>query len=193
MPFIAGPYAWTFSGLNLGVIAEAPILTIGNNSAPITADVWGGQEVDSIYLGKTASLEFIFQEWDAPGVQAILQMFSGGGNIGSMVRLGCPMSNEADVLWGQRIGSGTPCGAKYAHFLAYRATLASNTPLAFNLGQELRSLPVRFELQPYELEKGTGSLHVFHFQDALPTGASNPPVKADANDLIEYMTALVAP
>lgn len=186
MGFKAGAYTWKFRNLSLGVLASAPVLTLEHITAPITADIWGGQEIDGIYLNKTGTIEMVCQEWDAPGVQAVLQLFNGSvSNVGTMARLGCPWSTEADVLWAQRIGTGSPCGAVYEHFVAYRAMIAPSTPITQDMGQSLMAVPLRFDLLPYEEPVDSGSLHVCQFADTLPS--SNPPVRADAQDVVAYV------
>lgn len=200
MSFIAGPYIWKWGNLALGVIEDAPRIEFQLNGEPITADAIGGGAIDSIYQGMTATIDFVFQEFNAAGVIAALK--GGASNVlGRWDDLGCSINDKrSDVLWGAAF-PGAACLSGVAgagkHFLAFRAGIATGIPVSWLMGGRLRQVPIRFNLAPYgrvgagtnvmggsEVDQLTTPLHVFELIDDDPDAT---PTKNMAVSLAEYL------
>jgi len=166
MSFIAGPYAWTFGGRPLGTLELAASVNIRKLGRPIVADAFAGQQIDHIQTGLIASVDMIFQEADAPGVQLLLDTFSGT-KLGRLGKLGCPgLEASANVLCGERLSLAT-CASPNV-LIAYRAAIPPEYDIRLLYGSDLRQVPIRFQLYPYEREIGSGTLQVFEELDAKP-------------------------
>jgi hypothetical protein len=191
MSMIAGPYKWRFGANSLGIVANAPEVEWVNHSQPITADAWGGQEIDGINLGKTGILEMVFQEYDALGVVDVLQSFSGTtGQPGGMGNLGCTFAElEADVLWGQAIDPANNC-ASPDQFVAYRAIVAPDTPIRHTLGWTLKQIPIRFTLYPY---RRNNNFYIYETGNAIWNAGppiTGAPLKSDAQGIAAYLNSI---
>lgn len=196
MSFNAGPFKWYFGDdgtgpppvrFSLGVLASAPVLTWNGVTAPITADVWGGQPIDFLNLGKTGFVEMICQESNAAGVLEFLRASSGSlAAEGSISDLGCPtVANHSRVLHAVSIDPTNNC-SRFDQWVSYRATLAANQPTSYPIGMQLEAIPVRFELQPY---RRNSQFHIFEYAgvDGIwNETAGTVPLKTDATDLTTF-------
>lgn len=170
MSFVAGPYAWTFAGRPLGVVEDGVQLTIRKLGAPVVADAFGGQPVDYIQQGLIGSMDVVFQEFDALGVQYLLDTYSGA-SFGQIGNLGCPgVDISANVLCGERLPFAN-CTSPNV-IIAYRAAIPPDFDLSLLFGSRLRNVPVRFNLYPYEREIGSDNLHIVELLSAKPGSTS---------------------
>lgn len=186
MSFISGPYAWTFGGRPLGTLEVAADVNIRKLGRPIVADAFGGQQIDHIQVGLTGTIDMIFQEADAPGVELLLATFSGG-KFGQLGKLGCPgLEASANVLCGERL-SIAEC-ASPAVVIAYRAAIPPDYDIRMLFGSELRNVPIRFQLYPYERSIGSGTLQVVEFLDGKPADVT----KAAALGMPAYLQTIGA-
>ncbi len=173
MGFHSGPYNWTFNELPLGITADAPILTPIPTGAPVTADLFGGEPVDEIYTGMTATMQMVFQEIDETGLVALLN--THGINNGQVKNLGCPMGEQlSDVLLGTVSNNASCSDITKKFFIAYRAVIAANTPIEMLRGGRLQQVPVLFNLWPYvrDSPQGSDSIHLYEWLATLPGDVS---------------------
>lgn len=192
MSFVSGPYKWTFNvGTTrqpLGITEDAPALRYMHNGVPILADAYGGNPIDAIYTGMTGMIGFVFQEWDAVGLQALLSR--PGGIMGRFGELGCPfIEKQADVLIGQRLPFADCVTPEY--FIAYRAAILPNNEIEiFFGGSRLRQVPIVFQLYPYARDTdATGgtpdTVQIFELLASLPANIT----KTGATSLATFISS----
>jgi len=164
MGFRSGAYNWSFDEKFLGIAADAPLLTTNMTGQPVTADLFGGEPIDEIKTGLTGTLQIVLQEADEAGLISLLNAFGiqpdVAGIDGQAKNFGCSMTGTtenkalANVLKG-KVSEFSTCHDPNKHtFLAYRAALASNTPIEQAIGGRLQQVPLLFNLWPYIREVG---------------------------------------
>lgn len=187
MGFVAGPYAWYVVKpgspavtYGLGIVSDAPRLREKPISEAIKADAAGGMTAEWLNLGKIATLDMVFAEYDNLGVAEILQTAGGQGAAGA---LGCPMvANFSRIIYALPLSAYI---TKHNVFIARSAALSPDFPVELLMGSRLRQVPVQLTLYPYEYAAGSGTILTHEFStDATPPYAA----PADATNYAGHRT-----
>jgi hypothetical protein len=164
--FQAGPYKWEVfidpAYVDLGVVADAPKLTIQGHHQEIRGDNLGQIIQDAIYLGHTVSLSMIFQEWKPDnfklwhpyGLTApTLGATSPNDAAASIYDIGCPSTSAlAKSMRATRLYNCPSQGGQ--QYIFYSVAMYPNTPIEYLMGSRLRNVPVKLLLLPYEISTG---------------------------------------
>jgi hypothetical protein len=150
--FIVGQYTVMWNSTALGIMQGEqgqPTLEYQPKGKPIqSSDAWGQTTIDVIYLGADVFMSFTCMEYEA-GTQAAWWPWGSLGILGVIGRL--YFDDLAQTLLLTDV-TGTPAETFPATFTANKAILAEgfNTQLLF--GPDLRVLPIRQRLLPYDTD-----------------------------------------
>lgn len=186
MAFVAGPYAWYVvkpgsptTTYGLGIVSDAPRLREKPISEPIKADAAGGMTAEWLNMGKQATLDIVFAEYDNLGVAELLQTAGGQGVVNS---IGCPMvANFSRIIYAIPLSS---CITKHNVFIARSAAISPDFPVELLLGSRLRQVPLQLTLYPYEYALNSGNIKTHEFS----TDLSAPYIPADATNYAAHRT-----
>jgi len=151
MSFVSGTYDWTYNGVSLGTLADAPRFRFGFTAEEVRGDNFGDAIQALINRGGSVYLDLVFQEWDNAAVQAVIWPFSNtlgymgtalGADSGTSA-IGCPITGEPLVATAHANSCATPSVWTFP-----KAILAPGTDVSWLMGARLRNVPVSLLILP---------------------------------------------
>lgn len=153
---ISGAYTATWNGVSLGLFqgeGGLPTITSVGKSKPIaSSNLYGNTTIDDIHLGRDMYFEAILMEY-TKGLTSIWPFGS------DWLSLGMPIGTLKRALARPLVltaVAGTPASATPATLTATYAILSTDHQPKIVYGPELRTVPIRFQLFPYDRDPTAG-------------------------------------
>jgi hypothetical protein len=152
---IVGPYTATWNGVALGLFqgeGGLPTITsVGKAKGIASTNLYGLTTIDSIHLGRDMFFDAILMEY-LKGVAALWPFDDWMG-------LGLPVGTLKRALSQPLVltaVAGTPAAASPATLTMSKAILADDHQGKIIYGPEVRTVPLRMQLFPYDRDAGAG-------------------------------------
>lgn len=167
MTLIAGPYTVTYNSQVLGIIEDAWSLEITPSVDSIQGDNLGDSVQDGVYRGGNCFLDFVLQEFDAAAAR--LAFWPYNSIFGDVGQVGTLQSSFAKTLVLTAV-AGTTAFTEGPKTITStdNCVLAANFPIRMLFGSRLRSVPIRFQLLPYDHTHSGGTAQPVFFVTVAP-------------------------
>lgn len=159
MPFgsealVAGPYTCTWNGTSLGIFQgdnDVPTIVHQHRAVPIDkTDKYGALKIDSLHHGMSFMFQGVLMEY-AKALAVIYPFGTFGGNVGVIGKLKFSMC-QALVLTAV---AGTTAATAPATLTAGKTIAADDMVTQLMYGPQLRVVPIKLEMYPYDVGGGT--------------------------------------
>ena len=148
MAIVAGSYAATYNGNDLGMVEDGFEIEETPLAELVRATDTGQSIRDGIYTGKNVTIDMVLLEWNLTGVGALWKPWATMGAVGGVGRQLSDLAAQLVLTSNGDANQNLGTANVVVSLTAAKAIAAPNFPVRWLMDARPRKLPVRLMLLP---------------------------------------------